>query len=163
MTEGVEYSANEIETLVLKAARGGGLPLGLAEDLALAAGYLDFDKLALCPCHSGGDAYAIPRALDLLMAGQGPQTVQADAASIAAYVVLAQHQTGQTLVWTATSSGAVFERFEPRDPVAIAPLGRRILPDSLNAHLIEMASKNLVPETESSRLAGAGAGLTDND
>ncbi len=163
MTDRREKSANEIEALVLKAARGGGLPLGLAEDLAVATAFLDLSQLSQCPCHDGGAATTIPTALDLVAAGSGPQTVTADAALIAAYVALAQHQNGQMLVWDATETGAVFHRFEPAEAPANQRVGRQVLSAALDAHLIDMASKTMVPETESSRLGGAGAGLTDND
>jgi len=38
-----------------------------------------------------------------------------------------------------------------------------MLPDALAARLQTLAAGLLVPETEASRRAGAGAGLTDND
>ena len=163
MTDRLEKSANEIEALVLKAARGGGLSLGLAEDLAMATAFLDLDQLTICPCHKGGAATAIPTAFDLVAAGDGPQTVVAERATVDAYVASVEHHTGQTLVWDATSTGAVFRRFEPSKPVARTIKGRRVIPAALTDHLPDMAAKTLVPETESSRIGGAGAGLTDND
>ncbi len=163
MTDRFEKSANEIEALVFKAARGGGLPLGLAEDLAMATAFLDLDQLANCPCQKGAAATAIPTALDFVAAGEGPQSVVADRATIDAYVASVEHQTQQTLVWDVTATGAVFQRFEPTIPASHPPEGRRVLPTVLNDHLTEMAAKTLVPETESSRIGGAGAGLTDND
>lgn len=163
MNNAREKSANEIEALVLKAARGGGLPLGLAEDLAAATAFLDLGKLTQCPCHEGGAATIIPTALDRVAAGDGPQTVTADAATIAAYVALAEHQCGQTLVWDTTDTGATFHRYEPVEQSAHPKVGRQRIPIALDAHLIDMASKIMVPETEASRLGGAGAGLTDND
>ena len=158
----MDYSANEIEGLVLKAARGGGMPTGLGEDLASATAFLDLDKLSQCPC-SGGASAALPTAIDLVIAGQGPQTVTADHALIEAYVAAVEVQTGQTLAWQRTDRGAVIERFDRAAPIDHAPLGRRGIPDALLAHLKDMGAKMLVPETEESRLAGAGAGLTDND
>ncbi|AKS46924.1 Protein of unknown function [Octadecabacter temperatus] len=163
MSDAQEKSANEIEALVLKAARGGGLPLGLAEDLAMAAAYLDLDKLTACPCSNGGAAFAIPQALDAVTASNGPVTVEADAALIAAYATRAEVHYGKTLVWDATSNGATFHRFEERATADHAPLGRRIIPPDLSTHLHDLAVKTHVPETESSRAGGAGAGLTDND
>ena len=163
MTDRLEKSANEIEALVLKAARGGGLSLGLAEDLAMATAFLDLDQLTICPCHKGGAATAIPTAFDLVAAGDGPQTVVAERATVDAYVASVEHHTGQTLVWDATSTGAVFRRFERAKPVVHSSKGRRVIPAALNDHLTDMAAKTLVPETESSRNGGAGAGLTDND
>ena len=163
MTYRFEKSANEIETLVLKAARGGGLSLGLAEELAMATAFLDLDQLAVCPCHTGGSATVIPTALDFVAAGDGPKTVSADHALIAAYVASIEHHTGQTLVWDITATGAIFRRFEPIKPAVQSPKGRRILPSVLNDHRSDMAKKILVPETENSHIFGAGAGLMDND
>jgi hypothetical protein len=163
MTDRIEKSANEIEALVLKAARGGGLQLGLAEDLAMATAFLDLDQLEICPCHKDGAATVIPTALDLVAAGGGPQSVVADHATIDAYIALVEHHTHQTLVWEATPTGAVFQRFEATKPVVHAAKGRRVLSAALSDHLTDMASKILVPETETSRIGGAGAGLTDND
>jgi hypothetical protein len=163
MTDRLEKSANEIEALVLKAARGGGLSLGLAEDLAMATAFLDLDQLTICPCHKGGAATAIPTAFDLVAAGDGPQTVVAERATVDAYVASVEHHTGQTLVWDVTSTGAVFRRFERAKPVVHSSKGRRVIPAALNDHLTDMAAKTLVPETKSSRIGGAGAGLTDND
>lgn len=163
MSDAQEKSANEIEALVLKAARGGGLPLGLAEDLAMAAAYLNLDRLTACPCSNGGAAFAIPRALDAVAAGNGPKTVEADAALIEAYVANAEVHFGRPLVWEATSNGARFHQFEERATAEHAPLGRRIIPQDLSTHLHDLAVQTHVPETESSRAGGAGAGLTDND
>ena len=157
-----EYSGNEIEALILKAARGGGMPLGYAEDLSTAAAFLDLGALTSCPFESGAAA-AIPAALDRVLAGAGPQLVEADRALIVAYVTSAQRVYEKTLVWSETTNGAEFSRFEETATDANQPLGRRAIPDALAAHLKDLAAKILVPETEASRQAGAGAGLTDND
>lgn len=164
MTNADELSANEIEALVLKAARGGGLPLGHCEDLAAVSRFLDLDALSECPC-SGEAPFAITlqSALDLLAAGSAPQEVHGDSALIAAYVEAAQSVMQKRLIWTTTSTGAVFQRFEAVMPAKPQSKGRRALPPTLALHLTEMAAKLQVPETDASRQAGAGAGLTDND
>lgn len=154
-------SANEIEALVLKAARGGGVPLGHAEDLAAASGYLDLDALTVCPCKEGDGALEIPRAIDSVLAGIGPQMVVAQGGVVAAYCAAVTAQTGEPLDWAETPDGIVIERSEKGD--LPKPLGRRVIPQALADHLAEMAAKTLVPESEASRQAGAGAGLTDND
>ena len=159
----MDYSANEIEGLVLKAARGGGMPTGLGEDLAAASAFLDLDRLTQCPCSGGAAIAALPSAIDLVIAGQGPQTVVADHTLIEAYVAAFECQVGQTVIWTETDNGGVIERIDPTAPQEKPPLGRRQIPDALLAHLKDMGTKMLVPETDESRLAGAGAGLTDND
>lgn len=156
-----EKSANEIEGLVLKAARGGGLPLGHAEDLASAAAYLDLDGLTECPVKTGA-ALALPLALDAIMLGKGPQEVPCEAVVMTAYAKAAEAVMGRTLKWQETRDGVVIEAFTAPCG-APDPLGRRDVPEALLTHLEELAAKTLVPETEASREAGAGAGLTDND
>jgi len=151
-------SCNEIEMLVLKAARGGGLPFGLAEDLSAVAAYLDFDVLETCPCQGAAPQIAVLcAALDRLQAGVEPQKVSVDPALLSAFAAWAQAQSGQGLeqyadgaISLTTGGGAT-------------SLGRRSLPPALLAHLQDMAAKTLVPETEASRTKGAGAGLLDND
>lgn len=160
MNDDVEMSANEAETLVLKAARGGGLPAGLAEDLALAAGFTDLGSLSRCPCDSGA-AQAIPSAIDMVLAGSGPQSVDADAALVAGYVAARALQTDIQVSCTVQDNAVIIQA--RGGPPHLPRLGRRTLSQSIAAHLHDMAAKTLVPETESSRIAGAGAGLTDND
>ncbi|MBT8410178.1 MAG: DUF3726 domain-containing protein [Octadecabacter sp.] len=154
-------SRNEVQALVFKAARGGGLPLGYAEDLAVVAAYLDFAGLSRCPCQ--GPAQAIPVALDLVLTGERPQVVQAEPAVIAAYVAAAEAAYGRRLDVEDRADGAVLRGFSGAAgrPQTAAP--RCDLPDALLAHLHDMAARTLVPETESSRQSGAGAGLSDND
>lgn len=154
-------SRNEVQALVFKAARGGGLPLGYAEDLAAAAGFLDFTKLTRCPCQ--GAAQVIPVALDLVLTGEGPQVVQAEPAVIAAYVAAAEAAHGRRLEVEDTAGGVVLHGFGAEVSRPQAATLRCHLPDALLAHLHEMAARTLVPDTESSRRVGAGAGLTDND
>jgi hypothetical protein len=164
MADKMDISANEVETLVYKAARGGGIALGCAEDIAMAARYMDLDQLTQCPCR-GDDpvCVSIQTALDFVVAGEGPQTVEGDGALIASYVAAAQVAWQQRLIWTSSKAGATFERFEKMPPKQSSAKGRRAIKPELSAHLAEMAAKLLVPETEASRAAGAGAGMTDND
>lgn len=48
-------------------------------------------------------------------------------------------------------------------PASPIPPTRHAVPDPVLARLMELAARMYVPETEASRLKGAGAGLTDND
>jgi hypothetical protein len=50
-----------------------------------------------------------------------------------------------------------------QQPAAKASLGRLTLPDTLFDKMNALAARILVPESDASRRAGAGAGLTDND
>ena len=158
-------SANEIEMLILKAARGGGLPLGHAEDLSKAAAFLDLDALTTCPC-SGQTVAAIdlPLALDRVLAGLGPQTVQAERQLAAAYCAVVAAQSGFQIETANTDDGTrVKLTLSDSDAGQRVPKGRRSIDSALADHLAEMSSRILVPETAASRAAGAGAGLTDND
>jgi len=160
--KGPDLSANEIEALVLKAARGGGCPVGLAEDLAIAAAYVDLNILNECPCHSGAVAQ-VPAALDRALAHGDPQMVRADPALVAGYVAAWNAVGTQAVVMREHEDGALLEVADDTPPEVYPALGRRHLRPDLLTHLRDMAAKILVPETEHSRAAGAGAGLTDND
>ena len=128
-----------------------------------AAAYLDVNRLTRCPCSGAAiAALDIPQAIDRLQTGAVPQTVVAEPTLVAAYAAALQAQTGLGLVWSAQGDTAVLERVVPEGQ-GTAPLGRRSLRADLLDHLTEQAAHLLVPETEASRAAGAGAGLTDND
>ncbi|MEP5151561.1 DUF3726 domain-containing protein [Planktotalea sp.] len=144
-------SSNEISGMVLKAARGAGMPLGCAEDLARIAPLLAKDNtlslivgLLKVPLdrpvleegslRRGHPVLTAIASLDLAAAGIEARVEDEIDASLAQMMQQVEIPAGpfevDTAVW-----------------------------DRLNA----FAAKMLVPETEASRLAGAGAGLTDND
>ncbi len=151
--------------LVLKAARGGGMPLGHAEDLCKAAAFLDLEAMTTCPC-SGQFVAALdlPLALDRLLAGLGPQTVQVEPTLVAAYCAVVMAEQGRSIDWRMDADqGRVVLSLSNDAGAAPRPLGRRLIPDTLRDHLEQLAAQILVPETAASRAAGAGAGLTDND
>lgn len=135
-------SANEIAGLVLKAARGAGLDVGLAEDLARASGWLDESALNDLAARLGDDE---ARAA-LISANLALDEVQASAAAEMPLDVIA--------------SGLAHAR--GIGPEA-KPLGAREVGQPLWQALEIWAARTYVPATEASRLAGAGAGLTDND
>lgn len=168
---------NEIGGMVQKAARGAGIPLGQAEDLGRVAVYM---------AGTGGSISAVTSALK-----ENPATVDirwnSDAVAVssghAALVgpiirdafamgydtaVLADlnhaplvgaflAESGVALRW----DGCVLTRSDTSvleircKPVKIPAVDWAIWGD--------YAAKTYVPETEASRLGGAGAGLTDND
>lgn len=164
MNTPLDLSGNEIQALVLKAARGGDVPLGLAEDLAAAAQFLDLDALTECPCRGEPTQISmIATAFDQVAAGEGPQKVNADPALIAAYAQMIETHQHCTVDLTTYENGAKITAIEQTRPQVSHPLGRRLVPETLAHHLADMAAKTLVPETDASRLGGAGAGLTDND
>lgn len=124
----------ELRAEVLKAGRGAGLPLGVAEDLAMAtawmtaAAVLDIvEKLET----AGGRAALCGVVSDL----DHGRPVQGAAASALAQ---ARHHTGQAAAGLDVS-------------------------ESLWARLSALAALTYVPESDQSRASGAGAGDIDND
>ncbi|WP_377507928.1 DUF3726 domain-containing protein [Octadecabacter sp. R77987] len=168
-------SLNEVQGLVLKAARGAGVPLGHAEDIAAAMpDYIalggDMGALAAaldCPHTAWTDGHgcavmAGPTAIDLVRAGQGEQRINgADLPLLFVGLVSMANRFGAGLacdvqddcVVIAVGQGATVT-------LAIGPV---TVEGAAWAALMKLAARTFVPETETSRAAGAGAGLTDND
>ena len=139
-------SINEIQGLVLKAARGAGVPLGIAEDLwacvphALANGALDdIADILWRDDHSAllGDIAA----LDARICGQEVPDPPATTPRLTDALAAA---SGLELV-----------------PKAVS--GAHPVPDALWNRLVILAVRTHVPASAASRATGAGAGLTDND
>lgn len=159
-----ERSANEIAMLIARAVRGGGLPSGIAEELALAADYLELPAISACPFRgSAPDILAICAALDRGQAGERVSEIVGDHAVISAMIKAREVQMEQRLTTEESATGLVLSGGNASEYVPHAKLGRRKVPPALLAHLEDLAAQTLVPESEASRLSGAGAGLTDND
>ncbi len=176
----------EMQALLLKAGRGAGLPLGHAQDLSVLAPLLMSDPHLLAMAVAaldghhhpavmeGTDEHAVVEAAKVLMAAP----VVVDALVTGAkrvvlhdmdwplllwpYLVHGQKVYGQCFELIAGNKGTVMispsqsdtlDPFEPVGPV----------PDAIIERLSAYAAKTYVPATEASRIAGAGAGLTDND
>ncbi len=214
------FSLNEIEAIGKRAARGAGLPWGLAEEAGKAARWLtarglpgpeelaeiltrndgkDYDDLApvsaegvwqapsgrLCPLVSGpalcDRAAEIAAGLEIVF---GPT---AQPLLLAPYAAGAAKLTGATieLSWagvamtftpdavsiegdpaalTARSADSVHCR-KAGQAMAGSPGGApgRDVDAETWSRLNAFAQRTFAPATEASRLAGAGAGLTDND
>lgn len=118
-------SGAEIRAEVLKAARGAGLPLGVAEDLALLAETLPDDDLARL-----AQMIAEPARHDTLIEA-----------------CLDQDMTGQN---------ALFDN-------VTAQTGARDVAEATWSLLSTLAARTYVPESDTSRQSGAGAGDIDND
>ncbi len=178
----MKRSINEISGMVLKAGRGAGLPLGHCEDLALAAGYMaKTDPLSLdilpralkapfaaprvdfqadITIVNGEQAVMVaPIVVDVLRAGHSVVSLadidhpQIIFALCAACQIGVMHEFSGTKL-TLSRSGEAAAPPSP-SPATIA----QSVWDALDA----LAQNTYVPATEASRLAGAGAGLTDND
>lgn len=171
-------SQNEIAGMVQKAARGAGAPPGQAEDLARVAVYLVqtgqglecvADALAeqvglidvqwdsdCIKVKSGSAIMVAPVVRDAFLTGvksarlDNPKHIAMIRATLAEAGIKAAGEDGDL-----TRSNDAPAQATVSGPVHI--------PDKLWAVLVDFAAKTYVPETDSSRISGAGAGLTDND
>lgn len=170
-------SANEIEGLARKAALGAGFPAGQAEA---------FGRAAVLHLAEGGDAQALSDALadpsdspilrlpllveDMLRALMlaGPEidlTLQPGDERLApAYARLMPVDLKRIEVATPEEGPARIEIVADPARLVKPQLPPRIAaPDALIRELTRLASRTLVPASEASRAAGAGAGNIDND
>ena len=166
----MKVSGTELAALAGKAARGAGAPPAQAADFGraalrhLAAGR-DVaglrDALASLP---DGPILSVPlmlaRALECAGSGRPPDPVRAQDWSDLATSYL----EALPFLARATAAGqSILIEIDPKHPGATAPVARIDLPDDFASALQALAARTFVPETAASRLAGAGAGLTDND
>ncbi len=136
-------AVNEIAGLVLKACRGAGLPLGVAEDIGQAAAHMTPEALSdlaglLSEPALHGRLTGLCCALDARACGQDD----------------ALPDCGSALV-TAVSAC--------RAGSAPPPPGPREISGATWSLLERFAARTYVPATEESRRSGAGAGQIDND
>lgn len=179
---GVKLSLGEVEALCKKAARGAGLPWGLAEEAGFAARWLSahgFDGagLLLADLEAGGQTLSLAVALaDAPEAGPIPDA--AVPLLLAPFAALAARRQPCTLTlpsgcYSFATDGAVSHVSKGGALSLIFGLavGGQPLPRNTRAavneailqRLTELASRTYAPATEASRLAGAGAGISDND
>ena len=163
-------SANEVMALAAKAARGAGAPPAQAAE---------FGRAALCHLIAGREGADLRRALDALPAGPILSLPLAFARIIetsnggtatgiiprAAELALAQSYA-EALPFEQTHAAetkGLSLTVHTTKPVRRSAVARVRLDDGLAAFMSTLAARTFVPESEASRLAGAGAGLTDND
>jgi len=144
-------SANEISAMVLKAARGAGLSLGCAEELARVA-----------PCFAAHNALA--QVVDVLgLPNERPNYVGG--------FVSEGHPVRAALAWRDLRAAGLDVTLDSNAPAGFvarmcesqAPAGPFHVTEEVWGQLGVFADVMLVPESDASRLAGAGAGLSDND
>ncbi len=181
-----DLSLNEVETLAAKAARGSGLSWGLADDVAKAARRLACAglnwtdpvlRLAEDP-HSAATGAALAD-----LTSDEPQTLPDIGNPLLVAALAAAHpsarrvnwldvtlhlQEGQVIVTTCTPTLAarhvvltISPASQPHTPPP--PFTRAEASPEALKQLESLAARTLVPASEQSRTAGAGAGLTDND
>ncbi|KNG94101.1 hypothetical protein [Pseudaestuariivita atlantica] len=166
----MSFSLNEVAALGTKAARGAGA------DPAVAAAFGAALVRHLC---AGRAAEDIDGALDALPHGpalhgalicrlmrryretQGTVSAPAHVPQALARSYLDTLPAPPTATFRAVEEGEVRYELPPLDP---APLPDRIeVPTALLTRLNRLAKETYVPNSDASRAAGAGAGLTDND
>lgn len=168
---------NEIAGLVQKAARGAGFPVGQAEDLGRVAVFL---------AGTGGSVAPVTAALlepvsevDVSWHDESIEVIQGPAALIGPIVCDAFAMGFSSAVLADTAHAALVGAFLAQSGVApewagntVTASDNTILKPACKPVAIprddwqiwqDLAAKTYVPETENSRRAGAGAGLTDND
>lgn len=171
------WALNEVEGLVKKAARGAGFPVGQSEDLGRIAAYL---------AGTGASVEPITRALcetptkaDIVW-GDGIIEIRAGAAALIGPVVrdafvmgckeaVLADVTHAPLVAAFLAENGVAQKWEGArvtlsDTTVLKPGCMPVtIPQEDWQLWQDLAGKTYVPETQASRIAGAGAGLTDND
>ncbi len=171
------WALSEVGAMVQKAARGAGIPLGQAEDLGRVAVYLT---------GTGGDVSLITEALKEPLSkidvrwGDECIDVRSGPASLIGPVVRDAFQMGidkaelvhsghapLILAFLSQSglSASLTDRVLKRNDAISGkvPKGPVTIPDNDWAAWAALAAHTYVPESDASRVAGAGAGLTDND
>ncbi|MGB1234519.1 MAG: hypothetical protein ACPG5U_02160 [Planktomarina sp.] len=172
-----DRSGNEIYGTAYKAGRGAGVPTGQADhmaqmlsrcaDNAVLTAFLDhLDTPAEAAVVTTGTGLKITKAhlfrdgplvVDALKGGAAEAVLSPMDANCACVQGFARTQGLH--VAPDGSDGAVFTLGTSANPLP----QRAIIDDALWQRLNRWASKTYVPETDASRLSGAGAGLTDND
>ncbi len=183
------FSVNELQGALLKAGRGAGLPLGLAEDLAfcapdIALAETDAILTEVVACMNspfdpatadlsgqgvvmgqGNLLLTMPSALDLVSAGNGPVILDGVSKDLANALIAGRERIEGKALWF-DWIGPTKVILHGRKSEAYTPPSQpeRVAVDPIHwTALLAFAANTYVPESEESRLAGAGAGLTDND
>lgn len=156
----MQFSINEIEALLSKAARGGGAPAGQASTFGKAAALhlargCDVDDVQIAlRALPDGPIILCPVDLHAALANGG------GAMPCNGHELLCSYAMALPYLVTQTDSGVTIDMHQYDKPKLPARL-------SIEAGVIDawkaLAALTYVPETEQSRQAGAGAGLTDND
>ncbi len=179
-------SGAELQALLTKAGIGASLPLGHAQDLGALAPLLMSDPqlLAMAAAALGGPHHpprlegteehvvvenaavlmAGPMIIDALITGARRVVVHGMDWPLLLWPMLAQARVVYDLTVGVTSGarGSVTIALELHD--GLEPIGLpQPVPNAVALRLQEYAARTYVPATEASRVAGAGAGLTDND
>lgn len=144
----MKRSRAELAAQLMKAARGAGLQLALAEDLYQIANFVSADDVAWIAddiASGGQDLVALTQELDRIACGEVLEVSNPIARAMA------------------QARGWVLEDSRKSDVPVSACSGPLEISDPVWAALDHFAQKTYVPESEASRARGAGAGAIDND
>lgn len=191
LASGPDYPAErrsvaEVQALLLKAGLGAKLPLGCAQDFSgMASSFMCDPKLFAMaaaalegPHHpvrlEGTDAHRVIEQARIAMAAPAIwDAFQCGASRVVLHhldwpqllwpvLLRAEQLYGTALSFDVTDSKTVM--VSPSQSEALPQLGPpQAVPIEPLQVLNALAAKTYVPATEASRLAGAGAGLSDND
>lgn len=166
----IERSANEIYAMVLRAGRGANIPLANAQDIAAATRWLGGNLAPVLHAletadHPTSVALVAPGAIDMALANPGriqPINGGVSAPLLDALCQEAALRNGCQIIIEVKGDAATVcaQDGSPPTPPASA---RATVEDQVWDQLGQWAARTYVPESEASRLSGAGAGLHDND
>lgn len=171
------WALNEVEAMVEKAARGAGIPLGHAQDLGRVASYLAATGSQVAPITKALEEPQTP--IDIVW-GDAEITVVAGSAAMIGPILRDAFNMGfekatladiahAPLIAAFLASGGIAQKWSGpvisvSDTSVLKPKCQHVtIPASDWKFWSALAAKTYVPQSEASRLAGAGAGLTDND
>ncbi len=162
----MRVSRSEFEATVRKAARGADWPAALAEDLSRAAGALAATGgaggelgLSMVAGDHRDTLAATITAFELSLGGEAATVTGAppDLLAGCALSLGAEHGVGFEVRVDGDSAAISVAPAKPTEIVEI------FVAPNVWESLQKLAHKSYVPASAASRLAGAGAGLTDND
>lgn len=188
----MSWSLGEIRALSVKAARGGGMPWGLAEEAGQAVHWLQGRRapgvaaLALNLQSRSERAGGCPIAVGAALSDQGATVGEVGLvrAPLLLCPFIARVGAASTLTWPGVGIGitslalhTAADRSDLLTAEAMCAItaGRPDMPPLAAASRVDegeaafvkvleqFAARTYAPATEASRLAGAGAGLSDND
>ena len=156
----MQYSVNEVEGLLVKAARGAGTPAGQASA---------FGKAGALHLARGGDVAQVDAALAAAPKGailENPAQLQTVLGAGGGLLETGKGDLMESyalaLPYTTREVAQGIEIDMQQFDKTTLPARITLAPQAL-APWHKLAANTYVPETEASRLGGAGAGLTDND
>jgi len=168
----MNWSLNETQALCRKAARGAGMAWGLADDAGFAARWLEdrgqggaAQLAALLPdwaTRAEAGTCPIRRGTAWADLGQAPTDLSDPEPLLWPFLALVAAVTNVAVTWGAGNA------ISPDGGLTLSgktqAVRGRAAPDAATIATLEtFAARTYAPATEASRLAGAGAGTSDND